>query len=34
MDWNIMEDLYLALTRIFDGFVTFLYNIFNPDKKI
>ncbi len=29
MDWDMMEDLYLALTRIFDNFMNFLYNIFN-----
>ncbi len=28
MDWEIIEDFYLALTRIFDGFVQFLYGIF------
>lgn len=29
MDWSIIEDAYLALSRIFDGFFKFLYNIFN-----
>lgn len=28
MDWPMIEDLYLAMTRIFDGFLNFLYNIF------
>ena len=28
MDWPMMEDLYLALTRIFGGFITFICNIF------
>lgn len=27
MDWEMMEDLYLALTRIFDNIVTFFVNI-------
>lgn len=28
MDWPMMEQLYLALTRIFDGFINFLASIF------
>jgi len=28
MDFDMLEDLYLALSRIFDGFVKFLYEIF------
>lgn len=28
MDWSMMEQLYLALTRIFDGFISFLATIF------
>lgn len=28
MDWDFMEKLYLALTRIFDGFIHFLNDIF------
>lgn len=24
MDWSVVEDVYLALTRIFDGFIKFL----------
>lgn len=28
MDWPMIEQLYLALTRIFDGFMNFLYGIF------
>ena len=29
MDWPMMEQLYLAFTRIFDGFINFLGTIFN-----
>ena len=29
MDWDMMEKLYLALTRVFDNFINFLNNIFN-----
>ncbi len=28
MDFDMLEDLYLAISRIFDGFVKFLYSIF------
>lgn len=28
MDFDMLEDLYLAISRIFDGFVKFLYEIF------
>lgn len=28
MDWSMLEDLYLAISRIFDGFIHFLYEIF------
>lgn len=28
MDWPMMEDIYLAMTRIFDGFLKFLAKIF------
>lgn len=28
MDWSMLEDLYLAIRGIFDGFVSFLYEIF------
>ncbi len=28
MDWAMLEDLYLAMSRIFDGFMNFLYRIF------
>ena len=27
----MMEDLYLAMTRIFDGFLKFLYSIFGKE---
>ncbi len=33
MDWPMIEDVYLALTRIFDGFLKFLYNIFGKDAE-
>ena len=32
MDWPMMEQIYLALSRIFDGFMNFLYSIFGEDK--
>lgn len=32
MDFGMFEDIYLAISRIFDGFVKFLYEIFG-DKK-
>lgn len=28
MDWPVIEDIYLVFTRIFDGFLKFLYNAF------
>ncbi len=28
MDFDMLENLYLAISRIFDGFVKFLYDIF------
>lgn len=28
MDFDMLEDLYLALSRIFDGFVNFLFEVF------
>ena len=28
MDWPMIEQLYLAMSRIFDGFLKFLYGIF------
>lgn len=28
MDWTMMEQLYLALTRIFDGFINFITTVF------
>ncbi len=28
MDWSMIEDLYLAFTRIIDGFINFLSTIF------
>lgn len=28
MDWSMFEDIYLAISRVFDGFVHFLYEIF------
>lgn len=31
-DWGMIETLYLAITRIFDGFLNFLYDIFG-DKE-
>ena len=28
MDWPMMEQIYLALSRVFDAFMHFLNNIF------
>lgn len=28
MEWGMLEQLYLAISRIFDGFINFLYDIF------
>lgn len=28
MDWAVIEDVYLAISRVFDGFINFLYRIF------
>ena len=33
MDWPMIEDIYLALSRVFDGFLKFLYNIFGTSAK-
>ena len=33
MDWPVIEQVYLALSRIFDGFLNFLYNIFGKDAE-
>lgn len=33
MDWSIIEKAYLALSRVFDGFINFLYNIFGKDAE-
>lgn len=32
MDWGMLEQLYLALSRIFDGFMHFLNDIFGEGK--
>lgn len=28
MDWPMIETIYLALSRVFDGFLNFLYEVF------
>lgn len=33
MNWGAIEDIYLALTRIFDGFLKFLYEIFGSEEE-
>lgn len=33
MDWALIEDLYLALSRVFDRFITFIINIFGEDEE-
>lgn len=32
MEWGMLEQLYLALSRIFDGFIHFLNDIFGEDE--
>lgn len=32
MDWPLIEDLYLTLTRIFDGFINFLLKAFGVEE--
>jgi hypothetical protein len=32
MDWPMMEQIYLALSRVFDAFMHFLNSIFGEDK--
>ncbi len=32
MDWSIIERAYLALSRIFDGFFNFLFNLFGEKE--
>ena len=27
MEWPLMEDMYLAITRIFDGIANFFFNL-------
>lgn len=33
MDWGMIEDIYLAITRIFDRFITFILNIFGAGDE-
>lgn len=32
MEWDLMEQLYLILTRIFDGFINFIVNAFGDGE--
>lgn len=32
MDWSIIKNAYLALSRIFDGFFKFLFNVFGEEE--
>ncbi len=32
MDWPVIEKAYLALTRIFDGFLSFLLKAFGIEE--
>lgn len=32
MDWDLMKDLYLVISRIFDRFIHFLNDIFGEDE--
>ena len=31
MDWPMMEQIYLALSRVFDAFLHFLYSVFGEN---
>lgn len=33
MDWSILEQLYLAISRILDGFIKFLMGKFDPPSS-
>ncbi len=33
MNWPMMEDLYLAFTRIIDGFIAFLAKVFGVEEE-
>jgi len=33
MEWPMLEQIYLIFSRIFDGFINFLYNIFNGSAE-
>ncbi len=32
MDWDVIEKAYLALSRIFDGFINFLLKAFGIEE--
>lgn len=32
MEWDLMEQLYLIFTRIFDGFVNFIVKAFGGEE--
>ncbi len=32
MDWDVIKTAYLALTRIFDGFINFLLKAFGIEE--
>lgn len=33
MDWDLITQLYLAITRIFDRFIYFLNDVFGEDAE-
>ncbi len=33
MDWDFMQQLYLAFTRIFDGLITFFIKTFKGEEE-
>lgn len=33
MDFDMLEDLYLAISRIFDGFINFLNEVFGKKTE-
>ncbi len=32
MEWDLMEQLYLIFTRIFDGFINFIVKAFGSEE--
>ena len=32
MDWSVIEQVYLVFSRVFDGFINFLYKAFGKGE--